>query len=442
MERKRSGIAMALAAALAAAALAGCSKEKEAPKITFDNVEITVLAQDQGMAFNGQDINLLLDSSKELVERENPGLKVNVVRVPFEQYEEKIKELKPDVYWVSPADIALPKNAGKLADLNPILGAQGLDPKNYFSENLLGMLTADGKLLGLPMSAYDYAVGYSKSLFESAGLPEPNENWTWDEFAADAIALKAANSESVTAAGLPFYSDFIETLVMSRGGSFLSPDGTQTSGYMDGPASVAAVEWLTQLYEQGLVKQQFGEVSMIGQSFGMAVSLTPMLNHAASSNPDIGIVPLPVTEGVPRASAPYVTALAVNANSAHPEAAIRYIHALTMADNEVTSQGFTLGLSVSKPAFDNADKTVVPGLAVNYELTRYAQPRSTMRSNVWPVAMAAFSGTFPTMIQTEMDAQATLTQMAQSIDGKLAEAQINEQREAEQEKAAKTPDNP
>ncbi|MFC5530892.1 ABC transporter substrate-binding protein [Cohnella yongneupensis] len=437
--RGKWSIVILLTMVLASVILAGCSDQ---PKTEFDNAEITVLVQDQGNSALGKQINALLDDSKALVEKESPGIIVHLVRVPPEQYADKIKELKPDIYWFAPFELALPQSAGKLYDLNPLLDNAGLDITQYFPRNVLDMTTVDGKLLGMTLSAYNITVGYSKSWFDNAGIPYPQNDWTWEDFESAAVALKSANggdSSNVYGAGIPLYSEFVEPIVMGMEGAFLSPDGTQASGYLDGPATVNTVEWLKGLLEQGVIDKQYnGDVAEIGVKRGMAVTLSPLISSAAQTNPDIGIVALPSMTGEAQVSAPYITAFGINASSVHPDAALKYIYALTLEDNEVTRQAFRLGISVSSAVFAAIGDELDPSLTLNYNLLPFAQKRASMVSREYSLAMGQYENTFSSMIQTDMEIAPTLTQIAQGIDSKLAEARIKDEEEAQEAAATQS----
>ncbi|WP_027085700.1 ABC transporter substrate-binding protein [Cohnella panacarvi] len=424
-------IGILLAAALTAVALTGCSNAK--PK--FEEVAITVLVDDQGASALGSQVNTLLDKSKTFVEQENPGLIVNLVRVPHDQYADKIIELKPDIYWALPYELTKPQNAGKLYDLNPLLEQANVDITQYFPSSLLDMATVDGKLLGIPLTANHMAVAYSKSWYGNAGLAEPSPNWTWEQFESDAIALKEANgadSTTVYGASFPLYSEYIESIVLSRGGSFLSPDGKQTSGYMDGPVTVGTMAWLKGLADSGaLDPDSTGDLSQIGTTTGMVVSATPIINSFMSANADIGIVPLPSINGDYIVSAPYVTMFNINSSSLNPEAALKYIIALTMEDNEITREALRIGMSISKKVFDNSGADVNPSLALDYQLLPYSQQRAVMQSSGWGEAMGYYSNHFMLMMQEDVsELVPTLQDMAQGIDAKLAELRAKDEEEA------------
>jgi multiple sugar transport system substrate-binding protein len=401
-----------------------------------------VLVSDQGNNALGKQLNTLLDNSKALVEEENPGIIVHIVRVPPEQYESKIKELQPDIYWVAPFELASAQASDKLYDMNPILENDGVDINRYFPPNMVEMMTVDGKLLAVTLAAYNVTVGYSKTWFDRAGLAYPQDNWTWDDFVSAAIALKAANGPdagNVYGAAIPLYPDFVESIVMGKGGSFLSPDGSQTSGYLDGPATVDTVNWLKGLIAQGLISTNYnGDVEQIGVTTGIAVTVSPLISDLIQRNPDIGIVSLPAEAGETKVGSPYITEIGINASSQHPQAAMKYIYALTLDDNQVTREAFRLGASVSSAVFENLGSDISPALAVNYNMLPYAKKRAVMQSKEWGNALGPHINSWMTMMQTETDVGSTLTQMSKGIDSALAEARIKSEEAAEVEKATQS----
>ncbi|MBO9600729.1 MAG: extracellular solute-binding protein, partial [Cohnella sp.] len=342
-----------------------------------------------------------------------------------------------------PYELTRPQNAGKLYDLNPLLEQANIDITQYFPSNLLDMTSADGKLLGIPLAAYNMTVAYSKSWYRNAGLAEPQPNWTWQQFESDAIAIKEANgsdSKIIYGASFPLEPEFVEPIVMSRGGSFLSQDGKQASGFLDGPQSIETIEWLKGLTDKGVLDPaSAGDLSQIGKTTGMSISLTPIINSILPVNSDIGVVPLPSLNGDDIVSAPYVTAFSINSASQNPDAAMKYIIALTMEDNEVTREALQLGMSISKEVFENSGADVNPLLAVDYRQLPYSQKRAAMRTKAWAEAMGFYWSTFKQMMQSDPSELApTLQEMAEGIDDRLAEARENDENEAEEAAATAT----
>lgn len=81
----------------------------------------------------------------------------------------------------------LPRVEGDLLeDLTPYIERDQFYPDEQFGEE---HLTIDGKVYALPSSSIKYFVWLNKDALDEAGLPVPDDNWTWDDFKEYAIAL-------------------------------------------------------------------------------------------------------------------------------------------------------------------------------------------------------------------------------------------------------------
>jgi multiple sugar transport system substrate-binding protein len=239
--RKSSLIAMIIVLA----ALVGCSNGPSKPTPVAEKADITVLVVDQGSSAAGQKVNDLIDKSKKYVEENNEGLTVNVIKASPDQYLKQIETLHPDVYWIVSSEFERLSKQNKLYDLTPLLEAEGLNIGDYYPPNLVDLTTFDGKLLAVTLAAVNMTVGYSKDWFDAANIDYPQEDWTWEQFADIAAKLKQANgadSSVMYGAAVPMFPEFVETLVMSKGGSYLSADGQQASGYWDGEPVVDTIK--------------------------------------------------------------------------------------------------------------------------------------------------------------------------------------------------------
>lgn len=422
-------IATLLIIALLANVVSACSGNKKSEE--EEDAVITVLTVDQGSSSLGKQINELFDESKTVVESEYSSIRVNVVRVTDAEYEEKIEELQPDVYWADPTRLTRPQFAGDWYDLRPLLENDGIDIARYYPQKALDLLTVDGELLGIPMTAVGAAVGYSKSWYAKAGLSVPRNDWTWDDFVSDAVALKAANggdSDNVYGASVPYFPELLESVVISRGGAFISPDGKTASGYLDSAETIETLEWLKTLFGQKLLDEQFmGDLSQLGTREGLTVSTSVGLAMMAETNPDIGIVALPGIAGQPAVTAPYMTSLVVNSASKHPGAAMKYIYALTMDDNELTRKGYELGLSISTPVFEKAGTASDSELAINYNLLPNATRRASATSVAWWKLIQTYSDTFAQSLTTDTEVRTAMSRLAE-----IADRMLEEQRNADE----------
>ncbi|WP_040949032.1 ABC transporter substrate-binding protein [Gorillibacterium massiliense] len=424
MKIGRQLLAIVLSLILLAATVGCNSKAKSEP----EEETITVLVSDQGTSDLGIHMNSLMDETKQLVESNNQGLHVNVVRVPSEQYEDKIKELSPDIFWYMPSQLNDLEKQNKLMDLN-LLNSEGLDLTQYFAPKLLDMTTVDGKLLGITLAAYDMSIGYSKEWFDKANLPYPTSDWTWDDFVSTAIQLKQANAagmDSAYGAIIPLFPEFVESIAMGKGSGFLSPDGTTASGYWDGEPAVDTVKWLQNLIRDGVIPKDTSDMQSItdslGLTTGMLLSISPLFSDLANSGKPIATVSMPHFTDGERVSAPYITVLGISSGSKYPHAAMKYIQALTLEDNNITRQAFQMGLSVSKAVFDKIGDKVAPYIVQEYNDLQFAQKRSFMKSMAWNDILMQYSNEWYSLFATDEDPAPKLTDMAKRIDITLAEA--------------------
>ena len=165
----------------------------------------------------------------------------------------------PDIYMVDSSYIALYVESGGLANLRPFIeGENGFDPADVFYQSVYenGFYQGDPYVL-----AKDYStvgVYANSALFEAAGIPLPEEGWTYDDLLDVAMQLTIdANGNNATSPdfdptnvvqwGMDHRGDWFrsfQTVVHSFGGSSISEDGTTLDGYFNSPESIAALEWM------------------------------------------------------------------------------------------------------------------------------------------------------------------------------------------------------
>lgn len=196
----------------------------------------------------------------EAFEAQNPTIKVQVESVEGRDY---YGRLLTDIAAGSAADIiqvgddALPKfiEEDAFVPLDAYLtGSQPLDTSIY----LPGILKPgrwQGQQYLLPKDYSTLAVFYNKKLFDEAGVPYPEENWTWDDFLATAQALtQDTNGDGKTdvwGVQLPAsWTTGFEVWVLSAGGSLISTDGKSFAGYLDSPQAATAVQFYADLYNK------------------------------------------------------------------------------------------------------------------------------------------------------------------------------------------------
>jgi multiple sugar transport system substrate-binding protein len=191
-------------------------------------------------------------------EKAHPGTKVKPVTVQYDQMHQKLVTAAagsslPDVVR---SDIIWVPELAKLGVLVPLSDAlpdfTELAGKTF--EGPLATNVYKGKHYGLPLDTNTKVMLYNQAALQGAGVAVPK---TLDELKAAAPKL-AAQGKYILAEGdtggwnvLPY--------IWSNGGEMTDKDVTKSSGYLNGPKSVEAIQLLADLYKQkGLPKLVLG----------------------------------------------------------------------------------------------------------------------------------------------------------------------------------------
>ncbi len=89
----------------------------------------------------------------------------------------------------------------------------------------------DGKVVGVPALVDNLSLVYNKKLFQQAGVAEPTNDWTWDDFRAAAKKLTDASTHSY---GWAYVNDGSEdtvwrflAMLWQAGGDLLTSDNSK-----------------------------------------------------------------------------------------------------------------------------------------------------------------------------------------------------------------------
>lgn len=165
----------------------------------------------------------------------------------------------PDVYMVDSSYIALYTEWGGLSNLRPYIeGENGFDPEELFYPEVYenGFYRGDPYVLAKDYSTV--AVYANKALFDAAGIPLPEEGWTYDDLLDVAMQLTVdANGNNATSPdfdpenvvqwGMDHRGDWFrsfQTVLHSFGTASISDDGAALDGYLNSPEAIEAFEWM------------------------------------------------------------------------------------------------------------------------------------------------------------------------------------------------------
>lgn len=133
------------------------------------------------------------DALAEGFMKEHPDIFVNVHYSPTtEQQQEYQIALNGDasadiVAYGTPAGAAQLINKGQVASLDEYLAGSDADFSGI--ESAIQALQQDGQTYMMPYRGSAWVVYYNKTIFDAMGIPYPEGNWTWDDYADLAVRL-------------------------------------------------------------------------------------------------------------------------------------------------------------------------------------------------------------------------------------------------------------
>ncbi|TGQ71293.1 MAG: sugar ABC transporter substrate-binding protein [Mesorhizobium sp.] len=244
---------------------------------------------------------------KQIAEFEaaNPGVKVEVVSLPWGQAFEKLLTMvqagdTPDVVEMPERWIALYANNGQLADLGPYM-AKWDDTKTLGERaKQFGSSVNDTQYM-IPYGYYINALFWNKKLFKEAGLDGPPA--TLDDFVADAKKISAIPGKYgyCLRGGPGAFNGMHMFMNIAQGkGGYFNEDGTST---FNEEGSVKGLQMLADMYKDGSAPKDSVSWGFNETVTGFYSGTCAMLNQDPDallgvadkmSADDFAVAPLPV----------------------------------------------------------------------------------------------------------------------------------------------------
>jgi multiple sugar transport system substrate-binding protein len=185
--------------------------------------------------------------------KEYPNIDVTVNVTPFAEYWTKLQtqassKTLPDVFWMNGPNIGLYGSNGQLEPITGAVDAGDIDLANY-PKALDDLYNIDDVQYGVPKDFDTIGIWANKALFEQAGVPMPEGDWTWQEFQDTAAKISSALSAQGIyggAGGMDGQTTYYDT-IFQAGGTVL--DGGK-SGYAS-PEAQKGLQFWTDLIASG-----------------------------------------------------------------------------------------------------------------------------------------------------------------------------------------------
>ncbi|MDX6326425.1 MAG: multiple sugar transport system substrate-binding protein [Nocardioidaceae bacterium] len=151
----------------------------------------------------------------------------------------------PDISYSYGAWATELQQSGRTLDISDFVAKPSVK-WDQFPEAARGTATPDGKTIGFPAVVDNLALIYNTKLFADAGIAEPTNDWSWDDYRAAAKALtdpsKNIYGSAYPVSGSEDTAWRLWPMIWQRGGEVLDPSSGKVM--FNEPAGVDSLEFL------------------------------------------------------------------------------------------------------------------------------------------------------------------------------------------------------
>lgn len=337
-------------------------------------------------------------------------------------------------------------------DLEPfITGENGIEIGVDVYEGIYEQGFYGDKPVALPKDYSTSAFYINTALFSAAGIPYPEEGWTWDdalnialELTLDASGNNATSPDfdpdNIVQWGLDIIDDGwwrgMQSYLQAWGTLTITEDGTTTTGLLNSPEAVAALEWYRDLVFVHHVAPNASEIGAVEggrvqmfQDGKIAMGVTfhgPWWQDVFNSTPNLewSVVPVPAGPEGDRASVLMWMGWGISGQSKDPEAAWELLKWLT---TEPGQRVFALkALSGNPVVSQEMQREDDPYWGVFIAETQHLGPLEELRSPYYSTCVSTPAGDLMKRLLArdgeQLDIQAELDALAAKADACLAES--------------------
>jgi multiple sugar transport system substrate-binding protein len=371
----------------------------------------------------------LVETLIPMFEAQNPNIRVESVPYPYDGFRQALLTaaaagegpdlVRLDIIW-SPEFAA----QGFLTNLSETMP----DFQDYADAVFPGPLSTnayDGAYYGLPLDTNTRVWNYSPALYEEAGIEGPPE--TIDDLAAQCDAVKAVGADNFLFSDGGTSGWNLLPWIWSFGGDIISEDMTTSTGYVNGEKSIAAIQFLKDMIDNGCFSD-----GMIGSGidtwagyFGNTIASMlegPWLYPSAESQyPDfeIGAALMPAGDGG-HISVVGGENIVLYSTSAHPEEAMTFLR-FTQSPEYQLEMSKVGQLTVLNSLLEDPYFTDHPYYGIFLEQLQTARARTPIPN--YNEVETVLSDAAQLALRGEMTPQEAMDAAAEEIDSLLAENQ-------------------
>jgi len=273
----------------------------------------------------------------DLLEKENPDVKVDLQLIPSDQYEQKVQTMiaggdGPDIMQVA-ENVNSYSSKSQLLPLDEYIESAGLDMEQRFGP-VGDLYSYEDQTYAIPDRSGAMIVYYNKDLFDAAGVEYPTAAWTQEDAQSAMEKLTIPEDGQWGYGGAGWWPQWW-SFAYQNGGQIIDDEGQPT---INSPEVVSALQWANDLAYVDHVVPTTAEYADMGPDMGgdpafaagtVAMNTTGFWAIGGLIESDINWGIAPMWGGEEQAVSAFGSGLAVTRDADNPEKAFEAIDFLT-----------------------------------------------------------------------------------------------------------------
>ena len=334
----------------------------------------------------------------------NPKITVKVTVSDWEPYWDKLQTSlaggdAPDVFAMDGPLFPDYQTRDVLLDMKLFIARDGYDLGHLADQAVSDFTTPDGQF-GLPRDLNVVALYYNKKMFDTAGIPYPDDTWDWAKLTEVAKQLTLKSGSKTTQWG--FYTEstdmenYWSELVWQNGGDIISADHkTSLVGSDEAAGGLQFLQdliWKDKVMPDASITDALGDAFEQGQAAMEANGSWLVATHQAAGL-DFGIAPLPKGPAG-QATSINPTGAVIYKGTKSPDAAWAFVKYLASPAAQTKLMELKASLPANKEVLAGPFGSSFDGAKVLADAIAYAHIKPSFKGyNDWTTAL-----------QTELDA--------------------------------------
>ncbi|RME09138.1 MAG: sugar ABC transporter substrate-binding protein [Ardenticatenia bacterium] len=275
----------------------------------------------------------------EEFEQLHPNIKIELENIgSSSEYYTKLQTMvaggtPPDVFYPATHVAYAYAFKGAIRPVQDFIERDGID-LNAYEQQVLDLYKLNGEVYCLPIDTAALVVFYNKTLFDEAGVPYPQEGWTWDDFLQTAKALtKDVDGDGQTDQfGVDVFRNYWPMMVWSNTGHGLFDDLRHPTKFLvaSDPKAVESIQWIADLTLVHGVMPSDEQRADISDLFAAGKAAMQIVGHwrvprYLAAEIDFDFAPLPIGDFGQPVNRADGSCFAISAQSKHPEEAWEFV---------------------------------------------------------------------------------------------------------------------